>query len=449
MYQIGIVSRDKKLITPLSDALNGQTVYNVQILPDSKLNSTRGESIHPNLLIIDNECINPGMKSVLENLGRGSVEIAIIILKSGENPLAVDSDSFDDMLTRPVNQNQMHKTIHQLLQKIDTLYQVWLMKEKLRTRMHHSQIVVKSKPMRDIMTLLPRIAESEASVLITGETGTGKELIARAIHYLGPRSGQPFVPLDCATMPEHLVENELFGHARGAYTDAGTASGGLLKEANGGTLFLDEVEALPFPVQSKFLRFLQEHKYRPLGQSKYIPMDVRVIAATNIDLNKAVEEKTFRGDLYFRLSVIPLFIPPLRERKGEIPILIHYFLEKYGQNIQSVSFISEEKLQGWLDYHWPGNVRELENKVQEWLTVGTIELLQTVTAIPPLFSRTIRTLRQFRAEVLAKEERAYLCDLLSHTKGNICTAARLAGIDRKNLRILINKHGLDAQRFRV
>lgn len=178
-------------------------------------------------------------------------------------------------------------------------------------------------------------------------------------------------------------------------------------------------------------------------------MNVRVLAATNIDLNKAVEEKTFRGDLYFRLNVIPLFIPPLRKRKIEIPLLAHHFFEKYGHNIQNLPYIPEEKLRNWQDYHWPGNVRELENKVQEWLTIETIDVPHENPSNSPRLSRPIRTLRQFREEVLAKSEKAYFDDLLLHTKGNISAAARLAGIDRKNLRILLRKHDIDSQRFRT
>jgi DNA-binding NtrC family response regulator len=375
MYQIGIVSKDDMLIDPIRHALYENTDHIVEILTDDPLNILRCESLQTQVLIVDSQLIRQATISDLEAHARVSTNISLIILESLDKPPGDGHHDVVDVLIRPVTEDQMHITIQQLIQKLEVLHGLWVIKKKLKERMHQHQIVAKCKSMREVLTLLPRIAASEASVLITGETGTGKELIARAIHYLGARNGEPFVPVDCATIPEHLVENELFGHARGAYTDAGASSGGLLKEANGGTLFLDEVEALPLAVQSKFLRFLQERKYKPLGQSKYLSMNVRVLAATNFDLNQAVEAKTFREDLYFRLNVVPVFIPPLRKRKAEIPILVHHFLQKYGHNSSNLSCpLPEETLQHWLDYHWPGNIRELENKVQEWLTIGTLDL---------------------------------------------------------------------------
>jgi DNA-binding NtrC family response regulator len=285
-------------------------------------------------------------------------------------------------------------------------------------------------------------------VLISGETGTGKELIARAIHYLGPRSGQPFITVDCGALPEHLVENELFGHARGAYTDAGAPFKGLVQEADGGTLFLDEVEALPLAVQSKLLRFLQERQYKPLGQVKYLAVDVRVVAATNLDLAKAVEKKTFREDLYYRLNVIRLRIPPLSKRKADIPALVQHFMQQYAPGTEPSPTLSEETKREWLAYHWPGNVRELENRVQEWLSVARDDFGYDPTSFSETAPKTIRTLAAVRHEALEHCERAYLQNLLSHTKGNLSAAARLAGIHRKSLSELLKRYGMDARRFR-
>jgi DNA-binding NtrC family response regulator len=355
----------------------------------------------------------------------------------------------EEIVTLPVNEEQKGRLIDRILLRLSHYDCLRAIQERLHHDMSLNQIVVHSKPMREIIQQLPKLAARAATVLITGETGTGKELFARAIHYLGPHADKPFVTVDCGAMPDHLVENELFGHARGAYTDAGSPSKGLIQEADGGTLFLDEVETLPLNVQAKFLRVLQERQYKPLGQSKYVSVNLRVLAATNIDLARAVIEKKFREDLYYRLNVVPLFIPPLRERKSDIPALVRFFLQRHGRDRQTSLRVPDEILRRWMEYEWPGNVRELENKVQQWLTVSATDDLHETAAFSTVERRTICTLAEARQDALAQFERAYLQNLLSHTKGNISAAARLAGTDRKNLRKLNKKYGIDASRFRL
>jgi len=447
MFQIGIVSHDEQLITPISDAVHHHTHHQIQTFSGNELNSCRGELSQLHLLIIDNDGVSQGVNGLLESLSRHHGETIVVLLMPSENPFAAEDHGVEEIFIRPANQEQMQQTVRQLLQKIESLDRFSTLKEELRKKMCESQIVARSQPMRKVLQLLPRVADSETSVLITGETGTGKELIARAIHYLSPRAGQPFVAIDCANIPEHLVENELFGHVRGAYTDAGSASGGLLKEADGGTLFLDEVEALPLSAQAKFLRFLQERQYKPLGQSKCVSMDVRILAATNLDLGKAVKEKAFREDLYFRLNVVPLIIPPLRERKTDIPVLVHHFLQEYGQIDPSSAYIPVEIMRNWMAYHWPGNVRELENRVQEWLMIGSAGIPPDSAAITTASPRSACTLAEVRREALQKCEKAYLHNLLASAGGNISAAARLAGIDRKSLRRLLAKYSIDAHRY--
>lgn len=447
MFQIGIVSRDEQLITPISDAVHHHTHHQIQTFSGNEWSFFHRELSQLHLLIIDNDGFSQEVNSLLESLAHHHGETIVVLLTPSENPFAAEDHGVEEIMLRPANQEQMQQTVRQLLQKIESLNRFSTLKEELRKKMCESQIVARSQPMRKVLQLLPRVAGSETSVLITGETGTGKELIARAIHYLSPRAGQPFVAIDCANIPEHLVENELFGHVRGAYTDAGNSSGGLLKEADGGTLFLDEVEALPLSVQAKFLRFLQERQYKPLGQSKCVSMNVRVLAATNIDLGKAVKEKAFREDLYFRLNVVPLFIPPLRERKTDIPVLVRHFLQEYGQNDPNSPYPPRETMRNWMEYHWPGNVRELENRVQEWLMIGSTEVPPDSAVITAASLRPVCTLAEVRREALEKSEKAYLHNLLAGTAGNISAAARLAGIDRKSLRRLLAKYSIDARRY--
>lgn len=340
--------------------------------------------------------------------------------------------------------NQIKKL---LLNRIALLVRLANLQEKLRNEMRQNQIVAKSKVMQEIMQRLLQLAAAKANILISGETGTGKELIARAIHYLSSRASGPFMVVDCGAIPENLVENELFGHARGAFTDAGQSTKGLIEGAHGGTLFLDEVESLPLAVQSRFLRFLQERQFKPLGQTRYVSVDVRVVAATNTDLPQLIQKNSFRQDFYYRLNVLPLYIPPLRQRKDDIPALVRYFIQLHNGQNQEYPAIPDEILQRWLAYSWPGNVRELENTVQQWLvhhsnpdfTSGITDANQTTS---------FQTLAEVREIALTHCETAYFKQLIAHTKGNISIAARLANIDRKSLGVLLKKRGIDVKQFR-
>lgn len=320
--------------------------------------------------------------------------------------------------------------------------------EKLRREMRRSQLVARSPAMIALMEQLPCLSASPATILITGETGTGKELIARAVHYLSPRAGEPFIPIDCGALPENLIENELFGHARGAYTGAGETTRGLLQEADGGTVFLDEIEALPLSLQCKLLRFLQERQVRPLGQSRYIPVDVRVIVATNEDLAEAVEQQRFRRDLFYRLKVVSVELPPLRSRREDIPALVEHFIQKYASASEAPPEVPPMLMQEWLEYPWPGNVRELENAVQSFLLMPERHMGNGHPSPEAPAPPTLRTLAEVREEALACCEGRYFRQLLRHTGGNLTRAARIAGIDRKSLRHLLRKRGIDAADFR-
>ncbi|MCI0698657.1 sigma-54 dependent transcriptional regulator [candidate division KSB1 bacterium] len=456
MCKTWIVANRDNFANPIKQALcekadcQALTMTEVNLWVSSKRLQPPGGA-QPNLLIVDLQSIDQAAWHFFEGLSHNNPEISVIVIVPAGNPLPAKElmpFGVDEILIRPVDENQMRRTIEGIWQRIAAFDRLLGLQEKLRKEMGQCQIVAKSKPMREIVQRLPQLAASSSTVFITGETGTGKELFARAIHYLGPRAGQPFITIDCGSMPDHLVENELFGHVRGAYTDANSASKGLIQEADGGTLFLDEVEALPLGVQTKFLRFLQERQYKPLGQSKYVSVNIRVAAASNTDLARAVAEKKFREDLYYRLNVVPLFIPPLRERKADIPALVRFFLQRHNRDHQSPMQIPAETLRNWMEYDWPGNVRELENKVQQWLAMAAVDNPPNVDLLSGAATRLIRPLAEARKETLAQFEQTYLRDLLTLTKGNISAAARLAGTDRKHLRGLLKKHGVYASRFR-
>jgi transcriptional regulator with PAS, ATPase and Fis domain len=290
------------------------------------------------------------------------------------------------------------------------------------------------------------------SVLISGETGTGKELFARAIHYLSPRAPRPFVPASCGAIPLELIENELFGHIREAFTGARSSQPGLIHEADGGTLFLDEIDSLPLPAQTKFLRFLQEKEYKQLGSTKVSHADVRVVAATNIDLEKAVREGTFRQDLYYRLNIIPLPLPPLRERRLDIPLLARHFLEKYAHEFKKpVKDLSSDAIQSLLDYEWPGNVRELENVIERGIIFSRESIIQSTDIILPYLKPSPKpsSFKAEKARRVEQFEKEYIQNLLMTHRGNISRAAESAQKNRRAFWQLIQKHKIDVEQFKL
>src|SRR2546423_856023 len=239
-------------------------------------------------------------------------------------------------------------------------------------------IVGRSPEMEKLFRLIQKVAHSRYPVLINGESGTGKELVARSIHFLSPQKNKPFIPVDCGSLVPTLIESELFGYVKGAFTGAGRSKDGLLTIAEGGTVFLDEVGELPIDLQVKLLRALQEKEIRPVGSTRRIPIDVRIVAATNRDLEAAVQQGTFRKDLYFRLNVVNLRIPPLRERKQDIPLLVAHILERIREQSHTEKVLTEESMQMLLEYDWPGNVRELENCLERAFTLRSGPVLQMI-----------------------------------------------------------------------
>lgn len=324
--------------------------------------------------------------------------------------------------------------------------------ERLKIDLGMGSLIGESAPFVKVLRQISLLARCDATVLLSGETGTGKELAARAIHYLSARAGGPFIPVNCSALPETLLENELFGHTKGAYTDASLPQRGLIAEAESGTLLLDEIDGLSLTAQAKILRFLQEGEYRPLGGRQALQADVRIVAATNANLIEKVKAGTFREDLYFRLYILSLSLPPLRERPEDIPLLAKYFLKKYCRRFRSdYKILSPAALMKLSSYAWPGNVRELEAVIQRAIVHSPVSLIQAEeidlpTAVqmpskrdPPFQALKRRTIDTF--------EKSYLCQLLMTHRGNISRAAKEAGKDRRAFRRLMEKHGLVRQHF--
>ncbi|HLL70132.1 MAG TPA: sigma-54 dependent transcriptional regulator [Pyrinomonadaceae bacterium] len=349
------------------------------------------------------------------------------------------------------------------LTRADTLPRVWRLLEQARTkesltqnlkeRLGLQRLVGESVKFLAEIKKIPLAARSDGRVLISGETGTGKELCARAIHYLSPRAARPFVPVNCGAIPVELVENEMFGHERGAFTGAANARPGLIEEAEGGTLFLDEIDCLPLLAQTKLLRFLQEKEYRRLGSSKTLRADVRVITASNIDLEEAVKRGKLRQDLYYRLNVIPVRLPPLRERREDIPLLAQHFVAQYAAEFDKrLATLSPESIRKLVSYDWPGNVRELEHTIERavllsdetQIGVGEIVLPGDVAAASP----DEDSFRQAKAKAVAQFERSYIQQLLLSHRGNISRAAQAARKNRRAFWQLIRKHRIDVEDFK-
>lgn len=452
MRRISIVANNEDIAHCIVTALPENTCCCQLLSPTEVEFKPISENSGPlDMLIIDLASTNSLSGRFFTHLNCKYPEITIIMIVPAERFNATEAwkaYGVDEIVLWPEDAAQTREMTERIRAQFANRDQLQLLQERLRREMNCNQITVRSRPMREIMHQLPQFSACTSTILISGETGTGKELLARAIHYLGPRAGQPFITVDCGAIPDSLVENELFGHVRGAYTDASSPAKGLIQEADGGTLFLDEIEALPMRLQAKFLRFLQERQFKPLGQSKYISVNVRVLAATNINLASAVAQKNFREDLYYRLNVVPLFIPPLRERRTDIPVLVRSFLQKYGEDQQAPRQIPDETLQVWMEYDWPGNVRELENKVQQWLVHPTSNNNNEAWAFSSPTHKTLRPFAKARQEAITRFERDYLDELLSQTHGNISAAARLAKTDRKHIRALLKKNGIVAHYFR-
>jgi two-component system response regulator AtoC len=323
------------------------------------------------------------------------------------------------------------------------------------------RLLGESPAMKRVFDLIARAAESDATVLITGESGTGKELVASAIHGMSPRAAKRFVPVNCGALPESLIESELFGHVKGAFTGAVASKRGLFEEAAGGTLFLDEVGELPLGVQVKLTRALQQRAIRKVGGNDEQSVDVRVIAATNIDLERAVEDARFREDLFYRLNVLAISLPPLRERREDIPLLADVLLARLSAAGGRPRRISNEALACIASYDWPGNVRQLENALARAAAVATGEELG-VDSLPSEVrgaSTTTPTTRPsgppvslpYREAIAAERERTtrdYLVNLLREVHGNVTQAAERAGIERESFHRLMKRHGVHAEDFR-
>ena len=368
----------------------------------------------------------------------GTIEVAVQAMKAG----AVD------FLLKPFSLDHLMAVVQKALEVRALRDENRKLREELGKRYEFDNIIGHSAAMQEIFATIERVAPSRATVLLAGESGVGKDLIARAIHFHSPRRDRPFVKINCTALPENLMESELFGYEKGAFTGANTTKPGKFEQADTGTVFLDEIGDVPASIQVKLLRILQEREFERLGSNKTRHIDVRVIAATNKELRAALEQGTFREDLYYRLNVVPMNIIPLRDRKQDIPYLAEHFLRKYaaesGNRVQTITTAAMEKL---MSYHWPGNVRELENIIERSVVMCTGESLDAAdikldNAPRPRSAGTELTLPP--GMTLDQYEQELIREALKRAEGNKSQAARLLGLTRNALRYRLTQMGLES-----
>jgi DNA-binding NtrC family response regulator len=413
----------------------------------------------PDLLLTDLKM--PGMDGmeVLRRAREMDSALPVILITafaSIESAVAAIKDGAFDYLPKNFSVDQLRVAVERGLRQRELQLENRNLREQLQGTLGFENLIGRSPAMTKVFELVRKAARSDANILVLGESGTGKELIARAIHANSPRATQAFVPVDCASLPEQLLESELFGHEKGAFTGAVKTKRGLMEVADRGTLFLDEIGELPLPLQVKLLRVLQERQLRHVGGTAQIDIDVRVVSASNRDLREAAVKGQFREELYYRVNVIAIALPPLRERAGDLKLLAHAFLKRYGGD--RVTGLDEAALQALETYAWPGNVRELQNVIEracaladgdritrsdlpDYLIQGggvrsQATAMPTVPA-PPSDDLPLKDAKEKWMQVL---EASYLRGLLERHAGNVSAAAKAAGVDRKTFHRLINKY---------
>ena len=438
-YKVLVVDDDAEMCGLLSDVLKEEAFSVVTtnnsleaskllkreefdiIITDLKMKGLKGLD-----LLEETKQVSP-LTPVIIITAFGTIESAIQAIKMGAY----------DYVTKPFQMDELVLTVKKALENRLLKKEVIRLKKEVESRYQFHHLIGKSPLMQKIYDLIERISDTSSNVLITGESGTGKELVAKAIHYNGIRKEGPFIAVNCAAIPETLLESELFGYKKGAFTDAKSDKKGLIFEAKGGTLFLDEITEMPFPLQAKLLRMIEEREVRPLGDTSTYSIDVRIISTSNRDIKSMILASQFREDLYYRLNVIDIQLPLLRERKEDIPLLALHFIKKFsGEMKKNISDISEGALKILLNYSWPGNIRELENVIQRAITLTRHEIILPEDLSNIMMEEENEDLidKGFRVKyTISQLEKEYIKRVLLEVGGNKSKAAEILGLDRKTL----------------
>lgn len=425
--------------------------YDIETAYSGKSALEKFKAEHADVVVTDIRMPDMNGLDLFHEIRRLDQDTAVILMTAYgtiESAVQAMAEGASYYLTKPFDINHLKVLIKKALENRNILLENKYLREEVRAKYDFGNIVGKSKKMQEVYALLKKVAQSDVTVLLLGETGTGKELAAHAIHYNSSRRNHPFVKVSCASLPETLLESALFGHEKGAYTGADSRQIGMFESADKGTIFLDEIGEINQNVQVKLLRFLQEKEFQRVGSTQSIKVDVRVLAATNVDLEKAVYEGKIRKDLYYRLNVVQIHIPPLRERKDDIPLLVEHFIEKYkNKGGGRVKQISPEALSILMDHDWPGNVRELENCIERAIVMGKDDIIQPsdlpfsilhdVSYSTDTVSLDGRSLDQIEKDLMLKA--------LEKAGGVQVEAAKILGITRRKLQYRMKKHGITSK----
>jgi len=400
------------------------------------------QKVRYDILLLDIKMEGMSGLDVLKRVKESDPDIAVVMITAyGSIPSTIEAmkNGAHDYLLKPFDPDALGVVIEKILESQAQARENQYLRAEQKERFRFESMIGQSRAMQKIFGLISDVAPMNSTVLITGETGSGKGLAAKAIHSQSPRAQGPFVAVNCGAIPEHLMESELFGHQKGAFTDAKENKKGRLELANGGTLFLDEIGVISMRMQIDLLRVLEDHVFYRVGGAQPLEADFRVIAATNQNLQEAIEERIFREDLYYRLNVIAFEMPPLRQRKEDLPLLAEYFLQRYAQETNKpVNGISRGAIDEMMLYEWPGNVRELENAIERAVVVGKSARIQKEDL--PIFRAQYRTVPSEKS--LKEVEKAHIACLLEEYGWNIAQTARVLEIDRSTLYNKINRYQL-------
>lgn len=444
-----IVDDDRNLLELMKMRLESSG-YAVTTAPDEDEAKAAvvGEAF--DLAILDLQLVRQDGISLMEELHRVVPGMPVIILTahgSIENAVDAMNRGAFTYLTKPFDARELTLQVERALESKRLASEIDRLKGLLTERYDFKNIVARSESMQTVLEAVSRIAKTDSTVFVRGESGTGKELIARAIHLASNRKDKPFVAINCAALPETLLESELFGHEKGSFTGAVRTSRGLFVQAHGGTMFLDEIGDMPLAIQAKVLRVLQERQFHPVGSEQSVDADVRVVVATNKNLEEHVKQGLFREDLYYRIHVIPITLPPLRDRREDIPVLVDHFLKKYREQMdKKITGLTPPAMQRLMLHDWPGNVRELENTIEYAVAMTEQQVIGEDLILPAkgMPEEAIKPLKEARENF----DKSYLIRLLELTRGNVSSAAALAGRYRADLYTLLKKYLINPSDFK-
>ena len=451
MGKILVVDDDKNLLELLKIRLESAGYEVITALKEEDAIEAAKNQVF-DLAIVDLQLLHQDGISLMEELHLILPEMPVLILTaygSIESAVEAMKKGAYSYLTKPFDPQDLLFQIERAMENRKLNIEIQRLKGLLEERYDFTNIVARSEKMKKVLEMVSQIAKTESTVYIHGESGTGKELIAKAIYLASERKHKSFVAINCAALPEPLLESKLFGHEKGAFTGAIRSAKGLFAQAHGGTIFLDEIGDMSLAIQAKLLRVLQERQFYPVGSEQLVEVDVRVIVATNKNLENQAKQGLFREDLFYRIHVIPIHLPPLRERKEDIPLLVEHFLEKFGQQMKKeIKGLTPMAMQRLMLHDWPGNVRELENTIEYAVamthqdTIAENFILQTKNVA--ISEEPLKPLKEAKDSY----EKTYLIHLLETCGGNVSKAAKLAGKYRADFYDLLKKHGLKSENFK-